>query len=1517
MEDLSGTTLKGYELRELIGMGGYGVVYRAYQTLVEREVAIKIILPEYANRPYFIRHFEIEAQLIARLEHLHIVPLYDYWRDPDGAYIVMRWLRGGNLSQTLRESPLAPLEAARMLEQIAAALTIAHRNGVIHQDLKSANILLDEDGNAYLSDFGIAKDLMRKTDDDSDDPDNVIRGSPDYVAPEQILNAAIDAATDVYSLGILLFEMLTGMTPFTADDDQETLRRQLYEKVPPLQTHRPDLPESFNIVINRATDKHPRRRYKTALSMAEGFREFVTLHTGQEAAAPVTVDPGVTAQQRPAAKSIDLGALDVLAEPVNPYKGLRAFQEADAADFFGRDALVQRLRERIEESAAEARFLAVVGPSGSGKSSAVKAGLIPLLRKGEVPGSRRWFIQEMTPGAQPVEELAAVLTKVAKDSSAPLVELLNADQDGLRQALGRILPGVGSQLFLVIDQFEEVFTAVEDEAKRAHFLNLLVDALMAEDSQLRLVTTLRADFYDRPLLYSEFGNLMRQRTEVVLPMTPQELRQAIAGPAERVGLALEEGLVEEIVADVSDQPSALPLLQYALTELYMARKGSALTHSAYRESGGVSGALTRRADEILLKMSPENKEVARQLFLRLVTLGDGTEDTRRRVLQSELAAVRGDRETMNRVIDVFGKFRLLAFDREPLTREPTVEIAHEALIRQWRVLREWLDNSRDALRVQRQLASSAGEWVSSERDPSFLAGGARLEQFEALMTSGALGLTQNETDYILASIRLREQNRRRRRMFIATLIAISVVAVIFAGMALFNQQQTERARAELEVAQATTEAERDRADLASHLARSRELAVTALTNRDRLDLALLLSVEALRATDTFQARSTLLALLQSNPRLVNYLHAHSDWVRTLAFSPDGSLLASGGRDGLVVLWDMASNRMIGQPLQGHESWVNGVAFSPDGSLLASGGQDGRVLLWETASGQQIAELSGRSTIVWRVAFSPDGSLLVASGNNGLVSIWDVTTGEIISELQAHSGEVFAVVFGPDGSLLATGGDDDLIHVWSLLANDGEPRIIEGHTNWVRDLAFSPDGSLLAAGDEDGIVRLWDVDSGAGVTEFAHGQAVRDVEFLGAELVSSAGADGRILFWNLALRDPVGGLVSPRGDAVLSVAFDPARELLASGGHNRDIILWTLRANPHLATTLYAPGGQSASPIAELVSDGSQVIFVDMVSETTPNTVRSYSLDGDGATSSEVSMEKPAPRLVLSASFSTDGSLLATSGLDQTIVLHDAATGTIITELTAHRDAVFSLAFSADGSLLASGGNDGRIVLWRHDAGEGWQPLGEPLRGHDVRVLSLSFNADGSLLASGGQDGEIALWRVDGDDVTPIGAPLAAHDSSVLSLAFNADGTLLASGSREGQITLWRVNDDQILQTGAPLIGHLNMVLGLAFSPDGSLLASASRDNSVILWDMREGDDLVRPLGDPLGGHNGAVNRVRFSPDGVYLVSAGDDGLVLRWDVSTDLLMQRACRIANRSLRVDEWRQFLGTEDYRATCPDTG
>jgi energy-coupling factor transporter ATP-binding protein EcfA2 len=508
-----------------------------------------------------------------------------------------------------------------------------------------------------------------------------------------------------------------------------------------------------------------------------------------------------------------------LPEPENPYKGLHAFQMTDSRDFFGRDDLTQKLIDHMNNDDPYHRFLAIIGPSGSGKSSLVKAGLIPALWKGAIAGSEKWFVVDMIPGSRPLDKLEIALMRVSANQSQNLRQQLERDDHGLSRVADLILPGNDTELVIVVDQFEEVFTLVDEEDARQHFLDLLRVAVSDVRSRIRVVLTMRADYYDRPLHYPEFGELIRNRMETVLPLTAKGLERAVRGPAERVGVTFEQGLVEQIVSQMNYQAGALPLLQYALTELFDRRKGRILTNNAYQQIGGAVGALANRADEVNRSLTEYGQELAHQMFMRLVTLGEGAEDTRRRATHAELLSLTDNTDLMEEIIDQFAAYRLLSLDHDPETRQPTVEVAHEAILREWDRLRQWLNESRDDIRQERAVSRAADEWNQHQRDISFLLRGTRLEQVEKWLETSNLIQTPLEQEFIAQSLQYRQKEQQtelarqerenrleqRSQSFLRGLVAVFALATMIAGgfglIALNSRNAEAEARQDAEIAE--------------------------------------------------------------------------------------------------------------------------------------------------------------------------------------------------------------------------------------------------------------------------------------------------------------------------------------------------------------------------------------------------------------------------------------------------------------------------------------------------------------------------------------------------------------------------------------------------------------------------------------------------------------------------------------------------------------------------------------------
>ncbi|MDE2638013.1 MAG: protein kinase [Chloroflexota bacterium] len=1476
--DLTGKSVKTYDFEDLLGQGGYGVVYRARQEAVLREVAIKIILPKYANQPDFIRRFESEAQVVARLEHPHIVPLYDYWREPDSTCLVMRYLRGGSLRDLIeRQGKLQSDVAGKILDQIASALTFAHRNGVVHRDVNPGNILLDEGGNAYLSDFGIAKE--EGADDGA--PDGAIVGTMAYLAPEQIRGAEADRQSDVYALGITLYEMLSGLRPF-ADLTLATLvYKHLNEPLPLLDHDALNLPPAFNSIIQRATAKEPAERYADALELVMEFQQ--ALRQGQRT-------------EELELEELDFSEFELL-ETKNPYKGLRAFQQADHADFFGRRAMIQRVLDRLQEAVVENNFLAVIGPSGSGKSSLVKAGVLPALRSGRIPGSENWFYAEMVPGEVPLEELGAALLSVSTSPLPGVVETLRDHVDGLAQGVYEALPSKDSKLLLMIDQFEELFTQVELESDRQQFLDLILNAVNAENSPVIIIATLRADFYDRPLLYQGFGELIRARTELVLPLNDEELAETIFGPADNVGAIIEDGLIETIIEDVREQPGALPLLQYALTELFERREGALLTIAAYQDIGGTLGALAKRAEEVFQRFKKEGQNMARQMFLRLVTLGEGQEDTRRRILQTELLTL-GDRDVAEDVIDRFGRYRLLTFDRDDATRSPTVEVAHEALIRRWERLREWLTESRNDIRLERELLNAAQEWETAGKDPSYLMQGNRLLTFEDWSEGASLRLNQLEIEFLTASLALRDereaqeqarQERERelerqkaRNMRIAAAI-FGVAAVLAVILSLFAFDQRNKADEQRTIA----ETERERADEqrviaveAMHVAETNERknlslalaanARTALSENDPA-LALPVSIEARHAFEPPEAEVLRIlgaAAFSPGPRF-----RFTDSPRSILgvdFTSDGAIGAYAGSEGLLYLVNTSTGESLRAIPTG--SPVNAVAFSADDSLIAAAMSDGTIGAWQIADGAERYRLSGHEDIVTDVEFSSDGALLASSSADSTVRLWAADSGEALHILQAHVDYVIKLSFSADGARLVSSSaaigvresertpDHNTIQVWDVGSGENLLTIPPDGIGFVRDVEFSPDGATIAAttwsGALGGTARIYDAETGEELQRlYAHRDTIANLEFSpDGALLATASRDQSVRIWDIEKGVLVTSYVD-LGDRIQDIEFSPDGEYLLIG----------------LGEAGNYPDG-SDNP-----ADSSAYLW-DLRNRTQAQVFRGHD------------------NWVWAADISPDGALFASGSgplfgpdsvavLDATARVWDAVSGEQLMVLEGHENTVDSVRFLADGKQLLSASWDGTIRRWDLETGDEVQRYNLPNGPSDAppRVYMIELLPNGSQFVSGSQDGVIRLWDIESGEIL---REYHGHEAQVNGVHISGDGRLMASASggwdsnaevwgysgKDSSVKLWDVETGELLQT---FEGHGRFVNYARLAPNNEFIISTSWDGTVRMWDVASGEELRQFV-----GHAGNTFGIDITEDSSTLLTTSSDTTVRMWDIAS-------------------------------------
>lgn len=1148
----------------------------------------------------------------------------------------------------------------------------------------------------------------------------------------------------------------------------------------------------------------------------------------------------------------------------SPYVGLEPFQEADADRFFGRERLVADLITRVESS----RHIVITGPSGSGKSSLVRGGLLPQLKNGALPHSEQWLYASLNPGRTPLHALGRV--------TASLTGHLNAADDVrtkgqtdtsiLHQWLDIALGDDGRRrAVLFVDQFEEVFTQVSDPNEQASFLDLLTHAAIQEGGRAVVLFTMRSDFISNCALFPQLNALLNQQFIQIGAMQPDELVRAIALPALHAGLQIDPDLIAQIVNDMGSEPGALPLMQFALKDLFDERRQHggvlALTLSDYLARGGIRRALQRHADEQLKKLDEGEIDLVRAIFSCLIQVGRGAQDTSRTATFDELVPAGTDRPRVADVIRKLADARLITTDEQH--DKDTVTIAHERLIDAWPWLHQLVAENREAIALQNKISEDARQWNENKQDNSYLYTGARLATVQEQLDAQKLVLSDLAKEFVAESIVARkreeqqQEEQRQREILQATdlakarqlqleaeqkrvvdqekatqrfrwlsvaLAGLVLIALAAAAYAYGRQQAAVTARTAAEESEQEAQAARQRAMVGEQLAV--EAQETAEAERLVAQAAENRAVQALREAQEQSSRQ-LAALAQ------NYLDDQLDRAGLLSLQAYAISTTVEARASLLK--STTHNPQLTTFLHGHDDSVSGLVVSTDGFIAASTGND-HLILWDLRNRQRIATLeSPAGAQITAIAMHPNDRTIVTGDTMGYLIFWEIKgeemgqTESLDTFLSPHEGAISSLAFSPDGMLLASSSYRETmtarageVRVWNWQQQELQLPLLHAYVSSPRQIAFSPDGTVLAT---------------AGC----------------AEITSPLRCDrGELVIWNLEDGDVVSRLsTSPYGE-VLRLLFLPRHALLVGGGVDGTLFTWDINDWETMPRVLT---GATRVVYSLAASPSGEVLAVGGCRRLSEGLATQTCLDSE----------------ILTIHLEDEGLMTA----DRRFSLRGHGMG------AGNRNIVTNLAFLPDSHQMLSTGSDGRIILWDISLE---QQLARALFEQDQPITAAASSIDGRRVATSGcldadEDGRcrqaiLRIWTVpEGQLQTSLELP--GH--TVRSLAvYGADPDLVGMGTEDGSVLLWALDSNQIQFLGEQ--HHSDVTTALAFTPDGAVLASGGDeiDRTIQLWDVQSG----QPLGDVLVGHRSRVSSLSFSMDGSTLASGGADSAVYLWDVAT-------------------------------------
>ena len=1225
-----------------------------------------------------------------------------------------------------------------------------------------------------------------------------------------------------------------------------------------------------------------------------------------------------------------------------PYVGLKTFEPADAQLFFGRTAKIEELIDRLRNnfgSPKEERFLALIGASGSGKSSLALAGLSPSIQRGELPASANWPLIICRPGTQPWESLEIALSTNQQTALrlAALGALIRRPEDEQRRLhltarLALDDRPVNHRLFILIDQFEEIFTLCKDEGARRQLIDNVLYATNVAGGRTIVVLTMRADFYGQCASYSGLRAAIADHQSFIGPLSEEELREAIESPAHLAGGELEPGLMELLLADMKGQVGALPFLEHALFKLWEMRDGRRLKAKAYTDMGRLAGALDAHAEEFFTKtLSVEEQSLCRQLLVDLVHPGEGAADTKKRVSLEDVAPtdaaravlakladarlVTTDRDDARAVLRKPADARLVTTGRDDLSEAAQAELAHEALIGGWRRLGAWVNENRDQSRLKERLLDAAREWQRKSKNEDFLYRGVQLAAAEETVGSSVESLPGLGREFLAASLELKKrldlrEEERKQRELDAALAAErrnrEVASQANVSLARYSHEggKNAQALAHLALALRLNQKNSAAANLMSAMLSqiSWPVLLVGPMCHDRAVISARFSPDGRRVV-TASGDNTARLWHAFSGKPIGEPMQHGAQVYFAEFSPDGHQVVTASGDKTARLWEARNGEPKGNPMV-HGARVTFAQFSSDGSRVVTCSEDRTARLWDAASGAPIGEPMGHGDRVRSAQFSPDGQKVVTASGDKTMRLWNAVSGKSIGEPMWHGATVRSAQFSPDGQRIATASEDTTARLWDALSGEliGEPM---RHGATVRSAQFSPDGQRIATASEDTTARLWDAQSGKPLGEpMRHGDLVYSVEFSpDGQRVATSSDDGTARLWDAqsgkSIADPM-----QHSTRVTAAVFSPDGQRLATVSGDHTACLWDARRNHQIGVPMQHGGGVTC---AQFSPDGQRVVTAsadktarlwealsgkqigEPLQHEATVTSAEFSpvcLDPDGyrvVTASLASARlwdtangKPIGRpmrhdaKVRTVQFSPDGQRVVTASGDDTARLWDAQSGESLGEPMRHGNTVNSAQFSPNGRQVVTASQDNTARLWASANGD---PTGQPMR-HGASVTSAQFSPDDRWVVTTSEDNTTRLWNaVTGD---PIGEPMRVGDTVAFArfspISPDMDGQRIATVSVD-TVRLWDPLSGKPI--GKPIgkpMRHGARVLSVQFSPDGHLVVTASGDNKARCWDALSG----KPIGDPMA-HADTVTSAQFSPDGQRIVTASEDKTAQLWD----------------------------------------